>query len=198
MGKDAEYSKDARPDPERRGSIPEGVVTLGWVSFLSDVASDMIYPLLPDFLTRHARRRARRPRPDRGRRGDPPRRSRRSLRAGGPTGCAAASASSCSATRSPPLARPLVGARAELAAGPRDPVHRSRSERESARRRATRCSPRSRPVREPRPRLRPAARDGQRGRVRRSARRGALLLRFVLPRSAPSSCWRSSRGSSPR
>jgi MFS family permease len=27
-------------------------VTLGWVSFLSDVASDMIYPLLPDFLTR--------------------------------------------------------------------------------------------------------------------------------------------------
>ncbi|HSS44792.1 MAG TPA: MFS transporter [Thermoanaerobaculia bacterium] len=28
------------------------MVTLGWVSFLSDVASDMIYPLLPDFLTR--------------------------------------------------------------------------------------------------------------------------------------------------
>ena len=32
--------------------IPKGVVTLGWVSFLSDVSSDMIYPLLPDFLTR--------------------------------------------------------------------------------------------------------------------------------------------------
>jgi MFS family permease len=29
-----------------------GVLVLGWVSFLSDVASDMIYPLLPDFLTR--------------------------------------------------------------------------------------------------------------------------------------------------
>jgi MFS family permease len=29
-----------------------GVVALGWVSFLTDVASDMIYPLLPDFLTR--------------------------------------------------------------------------------------------------------------------------------------------------
>lgn len=29
-----------------------GVVALGWISFLSDVASDMIYPLLPDFLTR--------------------------------------------------------------------------------------------------------------------------------------------------
>src|SRR5215470_3488249 len=28
------------------------VYTLGWVSFLSDVASDMIYPLLPDFLTK--------------------------------------------------------------------------------------------------------------------------------------------------
>jgi len=29
-----------------------GVWALGWISFLSDVASDMIYPLLPDFLTR--------------------------------------------------------------------------------------------------------------------------------------------------
>ena len=28
------------------------MVTLGWVSFLTDVASDMIYPLLPDFLSR--------------------------------------------------------------------------------------------------------------------------------------------------
>jgi MFS family permease len=32
--------------------LDPGVVALGWVSFLSDVASDMIYPLLPDFLTR--------------------------------------------------------------------------------------------------------------------------------------------------
>src|ERR1700674_1188125 len=32
--------------------LDRGVVTLGWVSFLSDVASDMIYPLLPDCLTR--------------------------------------------------------------------------------------------------------------------------------------------------
>src|SRR5215813_15352739 len=38
--------------PEHCGRIPKGVVTLGWVSLLSDVASDMIYPLLPDFLTR--------------------------------------------------------------------------------------------------------------------------------------------------
>ena len=33
----------------------KGVLLLGWVSFLSDVASDMIYPLLPDFLTRTLR-----------------------------------------------------------------------------------------------------------------------------------------------
>jgi MFS family permease len=32
--------------------IGRGVLALGWVSFLSDVASDMIYPLLPDFLTK--------------------------------------------------------------------------------------------------------------------------------------------------
>ncbi len=38
--------------PARTDRLDPGVVTLGWVSFLSDVASDMIYPLLPDFLTR--------------------------------------------------------------------------------------------------------------------------------------------------
>jgi MFS family permease len=36
-----------RPDPSRRS-----VVTLGWVSFLTDVSSEMIYPLLPAFLTK--------------------------------------------------------------------------------------------------------------------------------------------------
>ncbi|MEP6995208.1 MAG: MFS transporter [Acidobacteriota bacterium] len=35
--------------------MDRGVVLLGWVSFLTDVASDMIYPLLPDFLTRTLR-----------------------------------------------------------------------------------------------------------------------------------------------
>jgi MFS family permease len=39
-------------DRKTRAPFDPGVVTLGWVSFLSDVASDMIYPLLPDFLTR--------------------------------------------------------------------------------------------------------------------------------------------------
>jgi MFS family permease len=34
-----------------RARLDRGVVTLGWVSFLTDVASDMIYPLLPSFLT---------------------------------------------------------------------------------------------------------------------------------------------------
>lgn len=37
---------------DRNHSITSGVWTLGWISFLSDVASDMIFPLLPDFLTR--------------------------------------------------------------------------------------------------------------------------------------------------
>src|SRR6516165_9370921 len=32
--------------------IAAGVWTLGWVSFLSDTASDMIFPLVPEFLTR--------------------------------------------------------------------------------------------------------------------------------------------------
>src|SRR5215467_11193264 len=32
--------------------MDRGVWAFGWISFLSDVASDMIYPLLPDFLTR--------------------------------------------------------------------------------------------------------------------------------------------------
>ncbi|MEO8431355.1 MAG: MFS transporter [Acidobacteriota bacterium] len=32
--------------------INSGVRTLGWASLLTDVSSDMIYPLLPDFLTR--------------------------------------------------------------------------------------------------------------------------------------------------
>src|SRR5258705_13903463 len=35
-----------------KSRMDPGVMVLGWVSFLSDVASDMIYPLLPDFLTR--------------------------------------------------------------------------------------------------------------------------------------------------
>jgi MFS family permease len=37
---------------QRSGRVDRGVFALGFVSFLSDVASDMIYPLLPDFLTR--------------------------------------------------------------------------------------------------------------------------------------------------
>ena len=39
---------------EKNGKHPlnRGVVTLGWVSFLNDTASEMIYPLLPDFITR--------------------------------------------------------------------------------------------------------------------------------------------------
>lgn len=32
--------------------LDRGVIALGWVSFLNDAASEMIYPLLPDFITR--------------------------------------------------------------------------------------------------------------------------------------------------
>src|SRR5215831_2279713 len=35
-----------------KSRMDPGVWALGWISFLSDVASDMIYPLLPNFLTR--------------------------------------------------------------------------------------------------------------------------------------------------
>ncbi len=37
---------------EQKPRMNAGVMLLGWVSFLSDVASDMIFPLLPGFLTR--------------------------------------------------------------------------------------------------------------------------------------------------
>ena len=40
---------------EPKEPLNKGVILLGWVSLLSDVASDMIYPLLPDFLTRTLR-----------------------------------------------------------------------------------------------------------------------------------------------
>ena len=40
---------------EPNQQLNKGVVLLGWVSLLSDVASEMIYPLLPDFLTRTLR-----------------------------------------------------------------------------------------------------------------------------------------------
>jgi MFS family permease len=39
-------------DKTEKRHLSAGVWTLGWVSLLSDFASDMIYPLLPDFLTR--------------------------------------------------------------------------------------------------------------------------------------------------
>jgi len=40
-------NKDSKGDPSRRS-----VIALGWVSLLTDVSSDMIYPLLPAFLTK--------------------------------------------------------------------------------------------------------------------------------------------------
>ena len=40
-------NKNSKGDPSRRS-----VIALGWVSFLTDMSSDMIYPLLPAFLTK--------------------------------------------------------------------------------------------------------------------------------------------------
>ena len=40
-------NKDSKGDPSRRS-----VIALGWVSLLTDMSSDMIYPLLPAFLTK--------------------------------------------------------------------------------------------------------------------------------------------------
>ena len=40
-------NKDLKGDPSRRS-----VIALGWVSLLTDMSSDMIYPLLPAFLTK--------------------------------------------------------------------------------------------------------------------------------------------------
>lgn len=40
-------NKNPKRDPSRRS-----VIALGWVSFLTDMSSDMIYPLLPAFLTK--------------------------------------------------------------------------------------------------------------------------------------------------
>ncbi len=37
--------------PERRARLPQTILALGWVSLLNDSASEMIYPLLPVFLT---------------------------------------------------------------------------------------------------------------------------------------------------
>src|SRR3954466_12055192 len=38
------------PRPKPRPKLPPAVVALGWVSLLTDAASDMIYPLVPAFL----------------------------------------------------------------------------------------------------------------------------------------------------
>ena len=40
-----------RPGPPTRGALPTTVLALGVVSFFNDLSSEMIYPLLPLFLT---------------------------------------------------------------------------------------------------------------------------------------------------
>lgn len=39
------------PSPHPRPSLPKNVVAAGWVSFFTDLGSELIYPLLPAFIT---------------------------------------------------------------------------------------------------------------------------------------------------
>ncbi len=43
--------RTARTAPAPSGGIPRNVVLLGWVSLLTDISSEMLYPLVPVFLT---------------------------------------------------------------------------------------------------------------------------------------------------
>src|SRR6185295_11505847 len=43
-------NEPATPESPGRARLPRAVIALGWVSFFTDAASDMIYPLLPAFL----------------------------------------------------------------------------------------------------------------------------------------------------
>src|SRR5512132_2170613 len=51
-GTDAPYGTDPSGHPLDRFGLSRPVWLLGWVSFFTDTASEMIYPLLPLFLTR--------------------------------------------------------------------------------------------------------------------------------------------------
>ena len=122
--------------------LDPGVVALGWVSFLSDVASDMIYPAPARLPDPDARRRARRPRSDRGgRRGDGlPDEARLGLVVGpGPAPQAAGRRRLLDRRRRAPPGRrwPRAGARCWRSDSP------TGSARGSARRRATPSSPTS-------------------------------------------------------
>ena len=45
-------SEPITPGPRTPFRLPRPVWLLGWVSFFTDMASEMVYPLLPLFLTR--------------------------------------------------------------------------------------------------------------------------------------------------
>lgn len=51
MAHDASASKEEpKPSSSKETSLPRTVVALGWVSLLTDAASDMIHPLIPELL----------------------------------------------------------------------------------------------------------------------------------------------------
>ncbi len=159
-----------------RTRLDPAVVTLGWVSFLSDVASDMIYPLLPDFLTRTLGAGPAALGLDRGRRRIHGVLHQGRLRLVVRPGTAP------QALRPPGIPRRGGGAaarrhRPNVGAGARDPFRgpRRKGRADAAARRA----PRGADARcEPRPRFRPPEGDGQRGGGRRpDPRRAAAPIR---------------------
>src|SRR5579863_8247659 len=50
LGKAGGITSSLPEPPQRNKKIPGSVITLGWVSFFTDMASEMIYPLIPLFL----------------------------------------------------------------------------------------------------------------------------------------------------
>ena len=147
----------------KKNSLPRVVVWLGFVSLLTDVGTEMIYPLLPMFLVGRAARAAHLHRRRRGRR----RSHRVAAQAGlGPHHRSAAAAQAAHRAR----LRFVVAGAPDRRASPRirgtcspraSPIASARAALEPARR----APRRRRAARDPRPRLRLPPGDGQRRRA---------------------------------
>ena len=53
LGKADGITSNLPEPPQRNKYIPRIVITLGWVSFFTDMASEMNYPLIPLFLVQN-------------------------------------------------------------------------------------------------------------------------------------------------
>ena len=156
-------------------------MTLGWVSFLNDAASDMIYPLLPGFHHPDAGGGARRAGAHRGSRGSHgvPREGRRRVVVGQSQAAKAVRRRGLHARHArAPARRARANWGQVLAIRFSDRLGKGSAD--SASRRA---AGRPRPLGQPRPGVRRAARDGQRRRLRR-ADRGGPPAEVLHPRGA--------------